>query len=79
MRALGFYSSAELTLISWRKRYLLVEKIPINTRNLRDSFLIRLPSIVVGRGVQDISILGFLETTHATKVTRGCHEGDTWL
>ena len=77
MRALRFYSSVELTLISWWKRYLLVEKIPINTRNLRDSFLIRLPSIVARRGVQDISILGFLETTHTTKVTRGCHEGDT--
>ena len=74
-----FYSSVELTLISWWRGYFLVEKILINTRNLRDPFLIGIPSIVVGCRVQDISILGFLETIHATKVTRRCHEGDKWL
>ena len=72
-----FYSSTKLALISWWKGYLLLENISINTCNLRDPFLIGLPSIVVGCEVQDISILGFLETTHTTKVTRGCHEGDT--
>ena len=71
VRLWGFYSSAKLTLISWWKGYFLVEKIPINTRNLWDPFLIGLPSIVVRRGVQDISLLGFLETTHAMNVTRG--------
>ena len=75
----NFYSSIELTLISWWRGYFLVEKILINTRNLRDPFLIGIPSIVVGCRVQDISILGFLETIHATKVTRRCHEGDKWL
>ena len=79
VRVLGFYSNIKLTLISWWRRYFLVENIPINTCNFRDSFLIGLPSIVVGRGVQNISILRFLETTHAIKVTRGCHEGYTWL
>ena len=38
---------------------------------LRDPFLIGLPSTVVGCVVQDNSILRFLETTHATKVTHG--------
>ena len=75
----SFYNSVELTLISWWRGYFLVEKILINTRNLRDPFLIGIPSIVVGCRVQDISILGFLETIHATKVTRRCHKGDKWL
>ena len=51
--------------------YFLVEKILINTHNLRDPFHVGIPPIVAGRRVQDISILGFLETIHAMKVTSG--------
>ena len=51
--------------------YFFVEKILINTCNLQDSFLVGIPPIIVGHRVQDISILGFLETTHATNVTCG--------
>ena len=43
-----------------------MEKILINTRVLWDPFLVGIPLIMVGRRMQDISILGFLETTHAT-------------
>ena len=43
-----------------------MEKILINTRVLWDPFLVGIPLIMVGRRIQDISILGFLETTHAT-------------
>ena len=68
----------KLTFISWWRRYFLVEKIPINTHNLQDPFLIGLPSIVVGRGVQGISILGFLEATHAVKVTRGFNRSSSF-
>jgi len=77
----GFYSSVKLTLISWWRGwgYFLIEKILINTRNLQDPFLLGIPPTVVGRRVQDIFILGFLETTHATKVTHRCHEGAMWL
>ena len=45
--------------------YFLVEKIFINTHILWDPFLLGIPLIMVGRRMQDISILGFLETTHA--------------
>ena len=75
----GFYSSVELTLISWWRGHFLIEKILINTRNLQDLFLLGIPPIVVGRRVQDIFILGFLETTHTTKVTDRCHKGAMWL
>ena len=51
--------------------YFFVEKILINTCNLQDSFLVGIPPIIVERRVQDMSVLGFLETTHATKVTYG--------
>ena len=80
MRVLGgFYSSVELTLISWWRGYFLVGKIFINIRNLRDYFLTGMPIIMVGRGAQDISIAKSLETTHATWVLCRCHKGDTWL
>ena len=75
----GVFIVVELTLISQWRGYFLVGKILINTCNLWDSFLVRIPSIIVERRVQDIFILGFLETTHATKVPRRCHEGDIWL
>ena len=60
-----------MTLIFWWMGYFFVEKILINTCNLQDSFLVGITPIIVGRRVQDISILGFLETTHATKVPCG--------
>ena len=43
-----------------------MEKILINTRVLWDPFLVGIPLIMVKCRIQDISILGFLETTHAT-------------
>ena len=43
-----------------------MEKILINTHVLWDPFLVGILLIMVGRRMQDISILGFLETTHAT-------------
>ena len=61
----GFYSSVELTLDSWWRRHFLVEKILINTGVLWEPFLVRISLIMVGRRMQDISILGFLETSHA--------------
>ena len=66
-----FYNSVELTLVSWWGRHFLVERILINTHVLRDPFLVGIPLIMVGRRMQDISILRFLETTHATYVPRG--------
>ena len=52
--------------------YFLVEKILINTRILWDLFLVGISLIMVGRRMQDISILGFLED-------HSCHIGATWL
>ena len=52
----GFYSSIELTFISWRRRYFLVEKILINTCILRDSSLVGIPLIRVKRRMQDVSM-----------------------
>ena len=46
--------------------YFLVEKIIINIHILWDSFLVGIPLIMIGHIMQDISILGFLETTHTT-------------
>ena len=54
MRALGFYSSVELTFVSWWRMYFLVEKILINDRISRDSFLVEISLI----SVQDISMYG---------------------
>ena len=53
----------ELTFVSWWRRFFLVGKILINTCILRDPFLVEIPLIRVNRVIQDISILGFLETT----------------
>ena len=44
-----FYSSVELIFISWRRGSLLVGKIFVNARILRDPFLIRILSIMVNR------------------------------
>ena len=54
----GFYSSAELTFISWWRGSFLVGKILLNTRISWDFFLIGIPLIRVNRGVQDISLHG---------------------
>ena len=62
----SFYSSVELTSISSRRRYFLVEKILINIRILWNLFLVGISLIMVERRMQDIFILGFLETTYAT-------------
>ena len=62
----SFYSSVELTSISSRRRYFLVEKILINIRILWNLFLVGISLIMVERRMQDISIFGFLETIHAT-------------
>ena len=48
----GFCSSVELTFVSWRGKYFLVEKILINDRILWDSFLVEILLI----RVQDISM-----------------------
>ena len=48
-----------------------MERILINTRVLWDPFLVGVSLIMVGRRMQDISILRFLETTHAMYVPRG--------
>jgi len=47
---LHFYNSVELTFVSWRIRYFLVEKIFINAYILRDSFLVEIPLIRVQDG-----------------------------
>ena len=52
----NFYSSVELTFISWRGRSFLVGKILINTCILRDPFLVETLLIRVNCGVQDISL-----------------------
>ena len=56
MRALGFYSSVELTFVSWRRRSFLVGKILINTCILRDPFLVEIPLIRVNHVMQGISL-----------------------
>ena len=55
-KAWGFYSSIELTLVSWAERSFLLEKILINVRILRDSSHIGTPLTRGYRRVQDISI-----------------------
>ena len=75
----GFYGSVELAFVSWRRRYFLVEKILINTCILWDPFLVGIPLIMVGRRMQDISILGFLETTHATWLQQTVSFGFVYL
>ena len=52
----AFIVSIELTFVSWWRRSFLVGKILINTRILRDPFLIGIPVIKVNHGVQDISL-----------------------
>ena len=56
VRALGFYSSVELTFVSWRRRSFLVGKILINTCILRDPCLVEIPLIRVNRVMQGISL-----------------------
>ena len=51
-----FYSSIELTFISWQRRSFLFGKILINTHILWDLFLIEIPVFRVNRGMQDISL-----------------------
>ena len=59
MRALGgFYSSAELTFVSWRRGSFFLGKILLNTRISWDFFLIGIPLIRVNRGIKDISFHG---------------------
>ena len=48
--------------------------ILINTRVLRDPFLVGIPLIIVECRMQDIFILEFLKTTHATSVPRGSYQ-----
>ena len=52
----GFYSSVELTFVSWWRRSFLIGNIPINTRILWDLFLVEIPLIRVSCGIQDISL-----------------------
>ena len=47
----GFYSSVELTFVSWWRESFLIGKILVNARILREPFLIRNLSIWVNRGV----------------------------
>ena len=54
MRVLGFYSSVELTFVSWQRRSFLVGKILSNARILRDPFLEEIPLIRVNRVMQGI-------------------------
>ena len=52
----GFYSSVELTFVSWWRRSFLVGKILINTRILRDPFRVEIPLIKVNCVMQGISL-----------------------
>ena len=47
----GFYSSVELTFVSWWRESFLIGKILVNACILRKPFLIRNLSIWVNRGV----------------------------
>ena len=52
----GFYSSVELTFVSWQSGSFLAGKILVNAHILWDPFLIRTLSIGVNRGAEDISL-----------------------
>ena len=52
----AFYSSVELTFVSWQRKSFLVRKNLINTCILQDLFLIEILVFRVNRGVQDISL-----------------------
>ena len=67
----GFYSSVELTLVSWWRRYFLMDKIFSSVHILWDSFLVGIPQITVEHRMQSIPILGSLETTQVTWVPHG--------
>ena len=56
MRAFGFYSSMELTSISWQRGSFFVGKILISMRILQDPFLVIILLIRVNHGAQDISL-----------------------
>ena len=56
VKVLGFYSSVELTFVSWRRRSFLVGKILFNTHILRDPFLVEIPLIRINRTMQGISL-----------------------
>ena len=56
LRALGFYSSVELTFVSCLEKCFLMRKIFINACILQDCSHFRIPLTKVNRGVQDISI-----------------------
>ena len=56
----GFYNNVELTFVSWRGRYFLVEKILIKTRIWRDPFRVGTLLIRVNCGVQDIFLCRYL-------------------
>ena len=60
MRFWGFYSSVELVSVPWWRRSFLVGKILINTRILLDPFLVRILSIKVNHGAQDVSLYVYL-------------------
>ena len=50
----GFYSSIELTFVSWQRGSFLVGKIFINTCILRDPFLVGIRLIGFGHGTRGI-------------------------
>ena len=90
----SFYSSVELTFISWQKGSFLMGKILIKVRILQDPFHITILLIRVSCEAQDISFLSFLRiswtawrscdpiTVHIAFVTLSTvlhHVNVTWL
>ena len=67
----SFYSSVELTLVSWWRRYFLMDNIFSSIHILWDSFLVGIPQITVEHRMQGIPILDSLETTQVTWVPHG--------
>ena len=54
-----------LTSVPWHRGSFLIGKISINTRILRDPFLVGIPLIRVNHGVQDVSLY-----THAWRPSK---------
>ena len=71
LRALGFYSGAELTSVSYVGRCFLMGKIIINVHILRDPSHVGTLLIRVNHGTQVISIQDSLESTQS-------HVGTVW-